>query len=102
MNKIKKNDKVVVIAGKDKGQTGVVLSLEGDRILVEGINIVSRATKKNEKFPEGGFIKKSVAIHKSNIALLSPKLNKATRVKIETNAEGKKQRVAVKCGSILP
>lgn len=102
MKKIRKNDNVIVIAGKDKGKTGKVLSVQDERIVVEGIAVVQRTQKASQQNPNGGFFSKELSIHISNVAMLSPKTGKATKVRIEKNEKGKNQRVAVKCGSILP
>lgn len=101
-NRIKKDDLVVVIAGRDKGQTGRVLSVikETDRVLVEGINKVTKHLQKSQKNPEGGIIKKELAIHISNVMPLDSSTKKGTRVRVE--GEGKeKKRVAAKSGSAL-
>jgi len=79
--KIKKGDKVVVLAGKDKGKTGEVVEVRPseDRAVVRGVNIVRRHTKQSAQ-TEGGIIAKEAAIHLSNIAIADPKDGKATRV----------------------
>lgn len=102
MEKIKVNDEVVILAGKDKGKTGTVLTVnrKKDRVVVKGINIVKKAIKPTQENPNGGITDKEQSIHLSNIAIISPKTKKATRVRIE-NREGKNVRVAVKCGTVL-
>ena len=72
--KIKKGDTVYVNSGNDKGKTGKVLSVltEKDRVIVEGVNLVSKHTKPNSKQPQGGIIKQEAAIHISNVNLLDP------------------------------
>ncbi|MCK5073314.1 MAG: 50S ribosomal protein L24 [Bacteriovoracaceae bacterium] len=102
MQKLKKNDEVVVIAGKDKGKTGKVLNvnLKTRKVMVQGINIVKKTIKPTQENPTGGIVDKEAAIHISNIALISPKTKKATRVRIEKK-DGKNIRVAAKCGSVI-
>jgi large subunit ribosomal protein L24 len=97
--KIKKGDKVVVIAGKDKGKQGEVLSVipSENRAVVSGVNIARRHTKQSAS-QEGGIIAKSLPIHISNIALRDPKDGKPTRVGYKTLADGKKVRVAKRSG----
>jgi len=78
---IKKGDTVIVNAGNDKGKTGKVLEVlrDKDRVIVEGVNMVSKHTKPNSKFPQGGIIKQEAAIHISNVQLMDAS-GKATRV----------------------
>ncbi len=101
MNKlrIKKGDNVIVIAGNDKGKTGKVLSVAPaeNRAIVEGVNLVSKHTKPNSKAPQGGIIKKEAPIHVSNLSLIDPKSNTATRVGYKVEG-GKKVRYAKKSG----
>ena len=79
---IKKGDTVYVNAGNDKGKTGKVLSVipAKDRVIVEGINLVSKHTKPNAKQPQGGIIKQEAGIHVSNLQLIDPQSGKPTRV----------------------
>jgi large subunit ribosomal protein L24 len=101
MNKlrIKKGDNVIVIAGNDKGKTGKVLSVAPaeNRAIVEGVNLVSKHTKPNSKAPQGGIIKKEAPINVSNLSLIDPKSNTATRVGYKV-VDGKKVRYAKKSG----
>ena len=96
MAKIKRNDQVVVIAGKDKGKQGRVLRVisDKDRVLVEGVNIVTKHKKPNPQLnQQGGILKQEAPIHVSNVMLLDSD-GKATRVGYQVSAEGKKTRVA--------
>ena len=97
--KIKKGDTVYVNSGNDKGKTGKVLSIitEKDRVIVEGVNLVSKHTKPNSKQPQGGIIKQEAAIHISNVNLIDPASSKPTRVGFKVE-DGKKVRVAKKSG----
>ena len=100
MNKIKKGDNVIVIAGNDKGRTGKVLTVIPDksRVIVEGVSMVSKHTKPNAKNPQGGIVKQEAPIHVSNVALVDPKSGKATRIGFRVKEDGKKVRVAKKSG----
>ena len=102
MQKIRKGDKVVVLAGKDKGRSGEVLSVQPkeDRALVRGINIVIRHQRQTQS-QEGGLIRKEAPIHLSNIALADPKDGKPTRVGFRIEADGKKVRVAKRSGEVI-
>lgn len=102
MQKIKVNDEVICIAGRSKGQTGKVLrlNLKKGKAYVEGLNMVKKTMKPTQENAEGGIVEIEASINISNIACVSPKTSKATRVRIEER-DGKKVRVAVKCGSVL-
>ena len=99
MNRIKKGDTVYVNAGNDKGKTGKVLSVDTakQRIIVEGVNMVSKHTKPNAKQPQGGIIKHEAPVHVSNVNLIDPKSGKPTRVGFKVE-DGKKVRIAKKSG----
>lgn len=102
MQKLKVNDNVIVTAGKDKGKTGTVKKIfeKRKRVLVEGVNMVKKAIKPTQERPDGGLVEMEMTIHRSNIGVVSPKDGKATRVKIDIK-DGKKVRVATRCGSVL-
>ena len=72
---IRKDDKVVVLAGSDKGKTGKVLKVlvSKNRAIVEGVNLVSKSTKPSAKNPQGGIVKQEASIHISNLSLIDPK-----------------------------
>ncbi|MBP3845765.1 MAG: 50S ribosomal protein L24 [Prevotella sp.] len=96
---IRKGDEVIILAGKDKGQKGKVLKafIKEQKVLVEGVNMVSKSTKPSAQHPQGGIIKQEAPIHISNVSLIDPKSGKATRVSIKH--EGKNViRVAKKSG----
>jgi len=97
---IKKGDIVYVIAGDDKGKQGRVLEVIRDknRAIVEGINMMSRHTKPNSKYPQGGIIQKEAPVHISNLMLLDPASGKPTRIGRRLNKEGKLVRYAKKSG----
>lgn len=94
---IKKGDTVVVIAGEDKGKTGRVLAVlrDKDRAIVEGVNIVTKATKPSAQYPQGGLVKKEAPIHISNLNLVDPKTGKPTRISLRRE-EGKTIRISKK------
>lgn len=99
---IKKDDQVIVLAGSDKGRSGKVLKVlvDKERVLVEGINMVSKSTKPSAANPQGGIVKQEAPIHVSNVSLIDPKSGKATRIKIER--EGKiVKRIAKKSGEVI-
>ena len=95
MNKIRKGDEVIVIAGRDKGKRGkVVLRSDEERLVVEGVNMVKKHAKPNPmKGITGGIIDKTMPIHQSNVAIYNPAAGKADRVGIKVLADGKKVRV---------
>jgi large subunit ribosomal protein L24 len=95
MNKIRKGDEVVVIAGRDKGKRGKIsLRKDDSYVLVDGINLVKKHTKPNPlKGTIGGIVEKSMPIHQSNVAIFNAATGKADRVGIKLLADGKKVRV---------
>ena len=97
--KIKKGDKVMVIAGKDRGKSGKILRVfpSRERVLVEGVNIVKRHTRPTQKNPQGGIIEREAPIHISNVMLICPRCNKPARVGRKITEEGK-FRVCKRCG----
>ncbi len=102
MQKIKVNDEVLVIAGKDKGKTGKVakIDLKNSRVVVKGVNVVKKTVRPTKENPNGGITEKENAIHLSNVALMSPKTKKATRVRFDTK-DGKKVRITTACKSVI-
>ena len=98
MQKIRKDDMVIVIAGKDKDKTGKVLSVKEGKVIVEGVNVVKKHTKPNQMNQNGGIVEKEAAIDVSNVMLLVD--GKATRVGFEVK-DGKKVRVAKATGKVI-
>ncbi|KQT12459.1 50S ribosomal protein L24 [Ramlibacter sp. Leaf400] len=94
MNKIRKGDEVIVLAGRDKGKRGkVVLRKDDERVVVEGINLVKKHTKPNPmKGTTGGIVEKAMPIHQSNVAIYNPATGKADRVGIKVQ-DDKRVRV---------
>ncbi|MFG1249917.1 50S ribosomal protein L24 [Xanthobacter autotrophicus] len=97
--KIKKGDKVVVLAGRDKGRTGEVIQVmpKDEKALVRGVNIVKRHQRQSAN-QEGGIISKEAPINLSNVAIADPKDGKPTRVGFEVLDDGRKVRVAKRSG----
>jgi len=102
MRKIKKNDDVIVIAGKDKGSLGNVLQVLGDYLLVAGINKVKKHQKPNPvKGLSGGIVEKELPIHVSNVAIYNASAKKADRVGIKSLEDGRKVRVFKSSGEMV-
>ena len=95
MNKIRKGDQVIVLAGRDKGKRGVVaLRKDDDHLLVDGVNLVKKHTKPNPiAGTTGGIVEKAMPIHQSNVAIYNAATGKADRVGVKLLADGKKVRV---------
>jgi len=95
MNKIRKGDQVIVLAGRDKGKRGVVsLRKDDSHLVVEGINLVKKHTKPNPMAgSEGGIVEKTMPIHQSNVAIYNATTGRADRVGIKVLADGSKVRV---------
>ena len=93
MNKIRKGDEVIVIAGRDKGKRGkVILRKDDAHVVVEGINTVKKHTKPNPmKGTTGGIVEKSMPIHQSNVAIFNPATGKADRVGIKVDGDTRKR-----------
>ncbi len=100
---IKKNDKVIVLTGKEKGKIGNVLTIDKgtDRVFVEKINLVKRHTKPSAKNAQGGIVEKEAPIHISNLKIICNKCAEPTRVGKRILDDGSKVRVCKKCGEIL-
>lgn len=102
MRKIKRNDEVVVITGKDKGARGSVLFVESDRLIVSGINKAKKHMKPNPiKGTQGGIVEKEMSIHVSNVAIFNAATAKADRVSIKTLEDGKKVRIFKSSGELV-
>lgn len=100
---IRRGDKVVVIAGDEKGKTGTIVSvdLNNDKAIIEGLNMVTRHNKPTASNPNGGIVKKEAPIHVSNIALVDPKTGKPTKVGRKEDKNGKLVRYAKKSGEVV-
>ena len=101
-SKIKKGDKVVILSGKDKGKHGEVtksMPKEG-KVVVSGVNIITRHKKPSQANPQGGLERVEAPLHVSKVAVEDPKTGKPTRVRFEER-DGKKVRVAVRSGELI-
>ena len=102
--RIKRDDQVIVISGKDRGKTGKVLRVDPtkDKVIVEGLNMIKRHQKPQQTGPasqqQGGVIEREAPIHVSNVSLLDPKDGKPTRIGVEI-VDGKRFRVARRSGT---
>jgi large subunit ribosomal protein L24 len=99
LERLRKNDRVLVTTGRERGKTGKVLRVlpERNRVVIEGLNMVKRHQKQTAQ-QEGGIISKEASIHLSNVALADPKDGKPTRVGFKTMNDGRKVRVARRSG----
>jgi len=100
---LKKDDKVKVVAGKDKGKIGNIIKVDRkkQRVLVENINIVKRHTRPNMQNRQGGIIESEAPIHWSNVMLMCDKCVAPIRIKMQRLDDGKKVRVCRKCNEII-
>jgi len=100
---IKKDDKVKVISGKDRGKIGKVLRVDRkkDRILVENVNIVKRHARPSAKNKQGGIIESEATLPRSNVMLMCSKCMKPTRIRMQKLEDGKKVRACGKCNEIV-
>lgn len=97
---IKKDDTVFVNSGDDRGKTGRVLQVfpAKQRAIVEGVNIITKATKPTAKYPQGGLIKTEAPVHISNLNLIDPKSGKPTRIGTRKNDKGRRVRISKRSG----
>lgn len=103
MNKIKKNDIVYVLSGRDKGKTGKVFRVmkRDGKALVEGVNYVKKHARKTKQDQQGGIVQKEAALNLSNIMLFCKGCNKPARVGMNLLADGSKSRYCKKCKEVL-
>ncbi len=103
MLRIKKDDQVVVIAGKDKGKTGKVLQVipEAQRVLVEHVNMVKKARRKTQTNQQGGIVEIEAPLHISNLMLVDRKTNTPTRFGVSVLKDGTKVRVSKKSAEVI-
>jgi large subunit ribosomal protein L24 len=110
--RLQKGDKVIVISGKDKGKVGTVKHVlrEDDKVIVEGVNLVKRHTKPNQRMQQGGIVEREQAMFACKVMLVDPKTGKPTRMRTKIEANPKngpegghvKVRIAVKSGEEIP
>lgn len=98
---IRKDDKVIVISGKDKGKTGkvIVVDPKGGKVIVEGVNVAKRHQKARRQGEESGIIKKETPIYVSKVMRVCPKCDKPTRTAHGFDKDGNKVRICKKCGA---
>lgn len=102
MRKIKRDDEVIVIAGKDKGKRGTVMRVLDDRLIVSGINMVKKHTKPNPMLGKpGGIVEKEAAIAVSNVAIFNPQTGKGDRVGFKVLEDGTKARIYKSSGEVI-
>ena len=101
--KIRKNDNVLVIAGKDKGKNGKVRFVynKKDRVMVEGVNFVKKHTRANAQVSQAGIIEREMPIGTSNVMLICSKCNKPTRIGKRFLEDGKKVRFCLSCKEVI-
>ena len=102
MRKIKRDDEIIVIAGKDKGKRGTVMRVLDDRLIVSGINMVKKHTKPNPMLGKaGGIVEKEAAIAVSNVAIFNPQTGKGDRVGFKILEDGTKARFYKSTGEVI-
>lgn len=103
MRKIRTGDEVIVISGRNRGQTGRVreVIIEKDRVVVEGVNIVIKHMRRG-RARQAGRVEVEAPLHVSNVMLLDPDTKQPTRVGVRKNADGKNERYSKKTGNTLP
>ncbi len=101
--KVKKGDRVIVLAGRDKGKTGQVLRVipADERVVVQGVNVVKRHQRPSQTDPEGGIKTFEAPVHISNVAHIDPRDGKPTRVGFKTDEQGRKFRYAKRSGEAI-
>ena len=99
---VRRDDKVIVLSGKDKGKQGKVLTADpkGGKVIVEGVNVASKHLKPRKQGDQGGIVKMETPIYASKVMVVCPKCGKPTRVAHKIT-DGKKERVCKKCGAAL-
>ena len=102
MNRLRKGDNVKIVSGKERGKEGKILGFthDGNRVLVEGLNIVKRHSRPTQAAPQGGIVEKEAGIHVSNVMLLTDE-GRTTRIGYRSNEEGQKVRYSLRSGEDL-
>lgn len=100
---VRKGDKVIVLAGKDKGKTGNIIQAlpKSGKVVVEGVNKVKRHTKPSQKLPQGGILVKEAPLNVAKVMLVCPGCNQPTRIKKTAQTNGMFARACKKCGEIV-
>ena len=97
MLRIRRDDQVMVMAGKDKGKTGKVVRVlpKVNKAVIENINVVKKSVKKSDTYPQGGYVELEKPVHMANLMLVDKKSNKPTRFSVKVLKDGKKERIAL-------
>lgn len=103
MLRIKRDDKVLVISGKEKGKTGKVVKVfpKDHRVIVESVNVIKKAVKKSDTYPQGGYIELEKPIHISKLMLVDGKTNKPSRIAAKFLKDGSKVRINKETGEAI-
>lgn len=102
MNKLKKGDEIIVLAGKDKGQRGAISQVKEDRVVIGGVNVAKKHQKPNPSLGiAGGIVDKEMPIHISNVAIFNGESGKADRVGFKQLDDGRKVRVYKSSGEVI-
>lgn len=103
MLRIKRDDKVLVISGKEKGKTGKVVRVfpKENRAVVESVNVIKKAVKKSDTYPQGGYVEIEKPIHMSKLMLVDAKTSKPTRIGAKILKDGSKVRISKKSGEVV-
>ena len=103
MLRIRKDDNVMVMAGRDKGKTGKVVRVipKVNKAVVENINVVKKAVKKSDTYPQGGYIELEKPVALANLMLVDKKANKATRFAVKVLKDGSKERIALASKEVI-
>ena len=96
MNKLKTGDKVIVVAGSNKGKEGKITKILDSKVIVEGVNVVKKHLKPRNNNGTGEIVEVEAPIHASNVMLVDPKTKKPTKVRVEKDSKGKKIRISKK------
>ena len=104
MSRLRKNDQVIVRTGKDRGKRGRILRVIGDknRVVVEGVNLIKRHTRPNpQKNIKGGIVEREASIHASNVMLVDPDTDEASRLGTKVMPDGRRVRISRKSGQVV-
>jgi large subunit ribosomal protein L24 len=103
MLRIKRDDKVLVISGKEKGKTGKVVKVlpKEQTVIVESVNVIKKAVKKSDTYPQGGYIELEKPIHISKLMLVDSKTNKPSRIAAKFLKDGSKVRISKETGEVI-
>ena len=103
MLRIRRDDTVMVMAGKDKGKTGKVVRVlsKANKAVIENINVVKKSVKKSDTYPQGGYVELEKPVAMANLMLVDKKSNKPTRFTVKVLKDGSKERIALESGEVI-